>query len=79
MLTNFEISEISRLTSDRSVVSRGEIALSRAMEVLRRLDTRNAHSNRSPVPHDDFSQASNPAYLVCFFAHLFLFAEITLL
>ncbi|KAM3726305.1 Uncharacterized protein ACO02O_03074 [Dirofilaria immitis] len=58
-----EALDISLLTPDRSLVSRGEIALNRAIEALRRLDARNAHSSRLSVAHDGIAQTISPVYL----------------
>lgn len=56
--------DASIATPDRSVVSRGEVALNRAIEALRRLDSRHTHSNRLPVAHDVITQTNSPVYLV---------------
>lgn len=48
------------------MVSRGEVALNRAIEALRRLDSRHTHNSRLPVAHDIVTQTNNPVYLVCF-------------
>ncbi|VDM93356.1 unnamed protein product, partial [Litomosoides sigmodontis] len=56
-----ETLDTSLTISDRSVVSRGEVALNRAIEALRRLDSR--HSSRLPVAHDIVTQTNSPVYL----------------
>ncbi|VIO86678.1 Uncharacterized protein BM_BM7523 [Brugia malayi] len=58
-----EILDTSLVTSDRSIVSRGEVALNRAIEALRRLDSRHTHSSRLPVAHDVITQTNSPVYM----------------
>ncbi|KAL3982143.1 Zinc finger ZZ type family protein [Acanthocheilonema viteae] len=58
-----ETMDTSLITPDRSMVSRGEVALNRAIDALRRLDSRNIHSSRLPVAHDVITQTNSPVYL----------------
>uniref|UniRef100_A0A0R3S4J5 RING-type E3 ubiquitin transferase n=1 Tax=Elaeophora elaphi TaxID=1147741 RepID=A0A0R3S4J5_9BILA len=58
-----ETSDASLITPDRSVISRGEVALNRAIEALRRLDSRHSHSSRLPMAHDVITQTNSPVYL----------------
>lgn len=48
------------------MVSRGEVALNRAIEALRRLDSRHTHNSRLPVAHDVITQTNSPVFLVRF-------------
>uniref|UniRef100_A0A1I8E8L3 RING-type E3 ubiquitin transferase n=1 Tax=Wuchereria bancrofti TaxID=6293 RepID=A0A1I8E8L3_WUCBA len=58
-----EMLDTSLVTSDRLIVSRGEVALNRAIEALRRLDSRHTHSSRLPVAHDVITQTNSPVYM----------------
>ncbi|OZC05242.1 zinc finger, ZZ type [Onchocerca flexuosa] len=58
-----ETLDTSLLMPDRSLVSRGEVALNRAIDALRRLDTRHTHSSRLPMAHDGITQTSSSVYL----------------
>uniref|UniRef100_A0A915PYI7 RING-type E3 ubiquitin transferase n=1 Tax=Setaria digitata TaxID=48799 RepID=A0A915PYI7_9BILA len=55
--------DTSLLMPDRSIASRGEVALNRAIEALRRLDARHTHSSRPSIPQDGIAQTSSPVYL----------------
>ncbi|VDN04461.1 unnamed protein product [Thelazia callipaeda] len=65
-VTHVETLSPSMITTDRSTASRGEVALNRAVEALRRLDSRQTHSIRSSVTHSGIAQTNNPAYLFFF-------------
>ncbi|EFO25553.2 hypothetical protein LOAG_02929 [Loa loa] len=58
-----ETLDTSLVMPDRSMISRGEVALNRAIEALRRLDSRHTQSSRPPLAHDVITQTSSPVYL----------------